>query len=123
MHFLLGLEQMKELQVHPRYGASWEGFALEQTLNAHGEREAYFYRTQRGAELDLMLLRRGRRWGFEFKCTDAPRTTKSMHVVIEDLGLEHLWVIYPGDREYPLTDTISALPLKKIHDIELRPIL
>ncbi len=123
LHFLLGLEQMKELQVHPRYGASWEGFALEQTLNAHGEREAYFYRTQRGAELDLMLLRRGRRWGFEFKCTDAPRTTKSMHVVIEDLGLEHLWVIYPGDREYPLTDTISALPLKKIHDIELRPIL
>ena len=120
LHFLLGLEQMKELQVHPRYGASWEGFALEQTLNAHGEREAYFYRTQRGAELDLMLLRRGRRWGFEFKCTDAPRTTKSMHVVIEDLGLEHLWVIYPGDREYPLTDTISALPLKKIHDIELR---
>ena len=123
LHFLLGLEEMKELQVHPRYGASWEGFALEQTLNAHGEREAYFYRTQRGAELDLMLLRRGRRWGFEFKCTDAPRTTKSMHVVIEDLGLEHLWVIYPGDREYPLTDTISALPLKKIHDIELRPTL
>ena len=123
LHFLLGLEEMKELQVHPRYGASWEGFALEQTLNTHGEREAYFYRTQRGAELDLMLLRRGRRWGFEFKCTDAPRTTKSMHVVIEDLGLEHLWVIYPGDREYPLTDTISALPLKKIHDIELRPTL
>ena len=123
LHFLLGLEEMKELQVHPRYSASWEGFALEQTLNAHGERDAYFYRTQRGAELDLMLLRRGRRWGFEFKCTDAPRTTKSMHVVIEDLGLEHLWVIYPGDREYPLTDTISALPLKKIHDIELRPTL
>ena len=70
-----------------------------------------------------MLVRRGRRWGFEFKCTDAPRTTKSMHVVIEDLRLEYLWVIYPGDLEYPLTDTISALPLKKIHDIELRPTL
>ena len=123
LHFLLGLEEMKELQVHPRYSASWEGFALEQTLNAHGEREAYFYRTQRGAELDLMLLRRGRRWGFEFKCTDAPRTTKSMHVVIEDLGLEHLWVIYPGDQQYSLTDAITALPLKKIHDIELRPAL
>ena len=123
LHFLLGLEEMKELQVHPRYGASWEGFALEQTLNAHGEREAYFYRTQRGAELDLMLLRRGRRWGFEFKCTDAPRTTKSMHVVIEDLRLEHLWVIYPGDQQYSLTDAITALPLKKIRDIELRPTL
>ena len=121
LHFLLGLEEMEDLPAHPRYGASWEGFALEQTLIAHGEREAYFYATQRGAELDLMLLRRGRRWGFEFKCTDAPRTTKSMHVVIEDLGLSHLWVLYPGDREYPLTDAVTALPLKNIHDVELRP--
>ena len=116
LHFLLGLEDMKELPLHPRYGASWEGFALEQTLLAHGEREAYFYGTQRGAELDLLLLRRGRRWGFEFKCTDAPRTTKSMHIVIEDLGLEHLWVVYPGDQEYPLTSKITALPLKNILD-------
>ena len=121
LHFLLGLEEMRELPLHPRYGASWEGFALEQTLLAHGEREAYFYGTQRGAELDLMLLRRGRRWGFEFKCTDAPRTTRSMHIVIEDLGLERLWVVYPGDREYPLTATITALPLKNIHDLDLCP--
>ena len=121
LHFLLGLEEMRELPMHPRYGASWEGFALEQTLLAHGEREACFYGTQRGAELDLMLLRRGRRWGFEFKCTDAPRTTRSMHIVMEDLGLDRLWVIYPGDREYPLTDTITALPLKNIHDLDLRP--
>ena len=114
LHFLLGLERQQELAVHPRYGASWEGFALEQTLLAHSSRQAYFYATRRGAELDLMLLRRGRRWGFEFKCTDAPRTTKSMHIVIEDLGLTHLWVLYPGDHEYPLTDTITALPLKKV---------
>ncbi len=122
LHFLLGLEEPQELPLHPRYGASWEGFALEQTLLAHGEREACYYGTRRGAELDLMLPRRGRRWGFEFKCTDAPRTTKSMHIVIEDLGLERLWVVYPGDREYPLTDTITALPLKNIHDLELRPV-
>ena len=121
LHFLLGLQEMRELPVHPRYGASWEGFALEQTLRAHGERDAYFYRTQRGAELDLLLLRRGRRWGFEFKCTDAPRATKSMHVVIADLGLAHMWVLYPGDREYPLADAITALPLKRIDDLELRP--
>ena len=120
LHFLLGLRDLTELATHPRYGASWEGFALEQTLLAHGEHEAYFYGTQRGAELDLMLLRQGRRWGFEFKCTDAPRTTRSMHVVIEDLGLGHLWVVYPGDLEYPLTDTITALPLKNIRDIALR---
>ena len=120
LHFLLGLEEWGELPMHPRYGASWEGFALEQTLLAHGEREAYFYATQRGAELDLLLLRRGRRWGFEFKCTDAPRTTKSMHVVLRDLGLEHLWVIYPGEREYPLGSAVTALPLKNVHGIELR---
>ena len=121
LHFLLGLERETDLPVHPRYGASWEGFALEQTLLAHGQHEAYFYATRRGAELDLLLLRRGRRWGFEFKCTDAPRTTKSMHVVMEDLGLEHLWVLYPGDLTYSLTSAITAMPLKNIAEIDLRP--
>ena len=121
LHFLLGLEASRDLPLHPRYGASWEGFALEQTLLAHGERGAYFYGTQRGAEVDLLLLRGGRRWGFEFKCADAPRTTRSMHVVIEDLGLEHLWVLYPGDQEYPLADAITALPLRRIRDVALRP--
>ncbi len=121
LHFLLGVQAMRDLTAHPRYGASWEGFALEQTLLAHGERDAYFYATHRGAELDLLLLRRGRRWGFEFKCTDAPRTTKSMHVVIDDLGLEHLWVVYPGDREYPLADAITALPLRSVGACELGP--
>ena len=121
LHFLLGVEAMRDLTAHPRFGASWEGFAIEQTLLAHGERDAYFYATHRGAELDLLLLRRGRRWGFEFKCTDAPRTTKSMHVVIDDLGLEHLWVVYPGEREYPLADAITALPLRNIRAIGLRP--
>ena len=114
LHFLLGVQAMGDLSAHPSYGASWEGFALEQTLLVHGERDAYFYGTHRGAELDLLLLRRGRRWGFEFKCTDAPRTTRSMHIVMDDLKLEHLWVVYPGDREYPLADAVTALPLKKI---------
>ena len=121
LHFLLGIEDRRDLPVHPRYGASWEGFALEQTLLAQGEHDAFFYATRRGAELDLLLLRRGRRWGFEFKCADAPRTTKSMRVVIEDLGLEHLWVIHPGDRTYPLTDAITALPLQRVRDAALRP--
>lgn len=121
LHFLLGLEESKDLPVHPHYGASWEGFCLEQTLIAHGQREAYFYRTQRGAELDLMLVRRGHRWGFEFKCTDAPRTTKSMHIAIADLGLEHLWVVYPGSLEYALGEKITALPLSSVGGLELRP--
>ena len=121
LHYLLGIEEAEELPMHPRYGASWEGFALEQTLIAHGAREAYFYATQRGAELDLMLLRRGRRWGFEFKCTDAPRTTKAMHIAVDDLGLEHLWVVYPGSVRYPLTDRITALPLAEVNQIVFQP--
>lgn len=121
LHHLLGLGEMLELRTHPRYGASWEGFALEQTLIAHGARDAYFYGTQRGAELDLLLLRRARRWGFEFKCTDAPVTTKSMHVALADLKLEHLWVIYPGAQRYPLTEKITALPLREIGGIALAP--
>ena len=120
LHHLLGLGEMLELRTHPRYGASWEGFALEQTLIAHGERDAYFYGTQRGAELDLLLLRRGRRWGFEFKCTDAPRTKKSMHVAMDDLKLEQLWVLYPGTQRYPMTDKITALPLREIATLELK---
>ena len=121
LHYLLGLEELAELAMHPHYGASWEGFALEQTLIAHGQRGAYYYRTQRGAELDLLLIRRTLRWGFEFKCTDAPRTTKSMRIVMKDLGLEHLWVIYAGSLEYPLDRNITALPLGNIDRLKLRP--
>ncbi len=121
LHFLLGLKKEAELPLHPQYGASWEGFALEQVLLAHGQRNAYYYRTQRGAELDLLLLRKSLRWGFEFKCTDSPRTTKSMRIVMSDLGLEHLWVVYPGQLEYPLDSRITALPLQKIGGLRLQP--
>ena len=111
------MEEAEELPMHPRYGASWEGFALEQVLVAHGAREACFYATLRGAELDLMLLRRRRRWGFEFKCTDAPRTTKAMHIALDDLGLDHLWVVYPGTLRFSLTDRMTALPLAEVKEI------
>ncbi len=121
LHFLLEIDSLQALYLHPRHGASWEGFALEQVLAVFGGRQAYFYGTQRGAELDLLLLRRGVRWGFEFKCADAPRPTKSMRVAIEDLGLEHLWVVYPGEIEYPLADKITVLPLRKIGCIRLSP--
>jgi predicted AAA+ superfamily ATPase len=119
LHHLLGIDGMLELRTHPRYGASWEGFALEQTLIAHGERDAYFYGTQRGAEMDLLLRRHGRHWGFEFKCTDAPKTTKAMHIVLEDLKLEHLWVVYPGALRYSMTKQITALPLREINTLAL----
>ena len=107
--------------MHNYYGASWEGFALEQVLLAHGENEAYFYGTHRGAELDLLLIRRGQHWGFEFKCADALSTTRSMHTVIKDLNLKHLWVVYPGDQQYELTNTITVLPLKNIRNVAFSP--
>lgn len=118
LHHFLGIESMAGLRAHPRYGASWEGFAIEQTLIRFGERDAWFWATQRGAELDLMLLRKGRRWGFEYKCSDAPTTSKSMHVAMSDLGLSHLWVVYPGKDRYPLGDRITALPLRDLPGIE-----
>ena len=73
------------------------------------------------ASLDWLLPRQGRRWGFEFKCTDAPATTKSMHIACADLALEHLWVIYPGDSRYPLHEKMTALPLKQIGSVEFNP--
>lgn len=119
-HYLLGLTSESDLLVHPKGGASWEGFALEQILIAHGSRDAYFYGTAAGAELDLLLLRNGRRWGFEFKCTDKPGTTKSMHVALKDLKLEHLFVVYPGSVRFPLDERITALPLPEVFGLSLK---
>jgi len=118
LHRFLGIGTMGALRGHPRYGASWEGFALEQILIRFGDRDAYFWATQRGAELDLLLLRQGKRWGFEFKCTDAPSVSRSMHVALEDLGLEHLWVVYPGSKKFPMHPKITALPLALMSDAE-----
>ena len=81
---------------------------------ARAEREAYFYKTHGGAELDLLLTRKGKRYGFEFKYEASPRSAKSMHIVIEDLRLKRLWVIYPGETSYPLSEDIEVLPLADI---------
>lgn len=119
LHFLLGLMSFPQVSSHPIYGASWEGFALEQVLTYFGDRDAYYYRTQKGTELDLLLIRNGKRWGFEFKCSDGPRTTRSMHHATKDLGLAHLWILYPGSMSYPLTENISVSPLRELSKIEL----
>lgn len=113
-HYLLGITSMAALRSHPRYGASWEGFALEQILSFFGERNAYFWSTQRGAELDLLILRGERRYGFEFKCADAPAMTRSMHVALHDLGLCRLFVVYPGKAKYMLHEKVEVLPLAEL---------
>jgi len=111
LHYFLGVRSMEDLWSNPRYGASFEGFALEQTLMALGDEDAYYWKSQGGAELDLLLLRGGKRYGFEFKCVDAPTFTKSMKSALGDLSLEHLYVAYPGATAFPLHDRVTAMPL------------
>ena len=121
LHALLGLKQMLEVQAHQKLGLSWEGFALEQVVGlARAERDAYFYATHGGAELDLLLVRGGKRFGFEFKYEDAPRPRKSMHVVLKDLGLERLCVIYPGETRYPLAERIDVVPFRELPNLLAR---
>jgi uncharacterized protein len=114
LHALLQLRSLSDVQSHPKLGASWEGFALEQVIGALESQDLYFWATQAGAELDLLVRIRGRQYGFEFKYADAPGTNRSMHIAVQDLSLEHLWVIYPGHQEYSLDNKISVFPVDSI---------
>jgi uncharacterized protein len=124
LHTLLGLADATQLLGHPKLGASWEGFALEQLLAVLRTRDAYFWATHGGAELDLLVMVGGKRYGVEFKYADAPGTSRSMRVALEDLGLEHLWIVYPGSEAYDLDATISVLPAAEIPTLaaELRSV-
>ena len=113
LHTLLAICSASDLATHNKLGASWEGFALEAAARAIGKRneELSFWATHSGAEVDLFWQERGKNWAAEFKYADAPRLTKSMASAMKDLELVHLWVVYPGDRAYPLAPNISTLPL------------
>lgn len=119
LHAMLDIRTRAQLESHPRYGASWEGFALEQTLARFGDRHAWFWATQRGAELDLMVLHEGHRIGFEFKCADAPGMTRSLGIALTDLKLDRAFVVYPGATRYPLSDRVEAIPLSEIPTLKL----
>lgn len=114
LHTLLGIPDLAALQGHPKLGASWEGFVVEQILSWAGDRNAYFWATHSRAELDLMVLAKGRRWGFEIKYQDAPTTTKSMRIALEDLKLERLWVVYPGPTSYPMDEKIECVSVAEL---------
>jgi len=109
-HSLLSLTTRDELQSHPKLGASWEGFALESVIRAIGKQanELFFWKSHGGTELDLYWQDHGKNWGIEFKYADAPKLTKSMQTAIDDLDLEHLWVICPGKQDYKLSEKISV---------------
>jgi len=117
LHALLGVADPVGLQSHPKLGASWEGFCLEQILGECGDRAAYFWGTHGGAELDLLLFHAGRRLGFEFKFSEQPSTTRSMHIARQDLTLDHLYVVHPGEHDFPLDESITAIALPQVVDL------
>jgi len=118
LHSLLNLETARDLEGHPKVGASWEGFAMAEVVTRLGARpdECFFWATHAGAELDLLVVHGSRRLGFEFKRTSAPKTTRSMHSALHDLKLEQLDVVYPGTTTFPLADNIRALPLVRVRE-------
>ncbi len=113
LHHLLSINSERDLATHNKLGASWEGFALETAIRILDKRneELSFWRTHTGAEVDLLWQSHGKNRAIEIKYSSAPKLTKSMASAVSDLELEHLWVLYPGDKSYPLAPNVSALPL------------
>jgi len=114
LHHLLGIDTAKALVSHPKLGASWEGFVIEQMLMMEPHDDAYFWATHQGAEIDLVLRRGNRLLGVECKRADAPRLTPSIRIALEDLGLERIAVIYPGNKRFTLSDNVEAIPLEDL---------
>jgi uncharacterized protein len=114
LHTLLGIRTEKDLLAHPKSGASWEGYAVEEALNLFEPEDAYFWATHQGAELDLLLFKRSRRIGIEIKRADAPTITPSMRIALADLGLDRLIVLYPGSRTYDLNQQVHVVPLSRL---------
>jgi predicted AAA+ superfamily ATPase len=114
LHALLGIGSRRDLELHPKVGASWEGYAVEEVLKALRPDEAYYWATHQGAEIDLMLFKDGRRIGVECKRTDAPVLTPSMRIALTDLKLDELRVVYPGERRYALTSRVEVMPLAQV---------
>jgi predicted AAA+ superfamily ATPase len=110
LHTLLGIQNYDALQVYARLGASWEGFALEEIIKKYQAQpeECFFWAIQSGAEIDLLIIKDGKRIGFEIKYSDTPKLTKSMVTAMQDLSLDHLYVIHPLGNSFPLAEKITA---------------
>lgn len=123
VHTLLDIETMTDLERHPKLGASFEGFVIVQLVQRLGARaeQCFFWRTHAGAELDLLVIHRGRRLGFEIKRTDAPGITASMRSAIDTLRLDSLDVVHAGDATFALGDGVRAVALARLHE-DVRPL-
>jgi predicted AAA+ superfamily ATPase len=120
LHYFLDIKSKTDLLSHPKLGASWEGFALEQTIHlikAQPE-ECYFWATHGGAECDLVIVKGIKKWGYEFKFSDQPKPNKSMYSAIDNLGLEHLYVIKPRAGKFCINNQITVLGLEDIQKSE-----
>ena len=114
LHYLLGIRSEKDLLGHPKSGASWEGYVIEEVLRVVEPEEFYFWGTHGGAEIDLVLRKDGKMVGVECKRVDAPKLTPSMRAALSDLGLERIVVIYPGERRYRVAEQVEAVPLSLV---------
>ena len=114
LHQLLGIGTEKELLSHPKMGASWKGFVIEEVLALVQPDEAFFWATHQGAEIDLVLRRDGRLFGIECKRTDAPRMTPSIRIALNDLSLEQIAVIYPGRKRFRIAPSVEAVPVSSL---------
>ena len=119
LHQLLGIRTASELLSHPKCGASWEGYVIEEIITLLQPDEVYFWATHAGAELDLLLFKDGRRIGVEIKRADAPRLTPSMRTALDDLQLDRLLVVYPGTQRYPWADRVETLPFAELGTVLL----
>lgn len=120
LHALFDLPEKKDVLSHPKLGASWEGFALEETIQAIRlkENEIFFWGVHASAEIDLVFQKNGRLYGIEFKYAQAPGFTSSMRMASEELALKHLWVIYPGSEAYALNKNVTVIPLTELNEIK-----
>lgn len=123
LHQLLGIRTERDLLSHPKSGASWEGYAIEETIKLTEPSETFFWATHTGAELDLLIFQSGRRYGIEVKRQDAPRITPSMRTALADLRLAHLTVLYPGARRYSIHDRITVVPLSELASRDSQSVL
>lgn len=118
LHTLLNLRSARDLEGHPKVGASWEGFCLEEVIRHLGAEpeECYFWRTYTGAELDLLIVRGRERLGFEFKRSTSPQLTPSIRIALADLKLNGVEVIHAGDKTFPLERRVRAVSIKRLLD-------
>lgn len=121
LHTLLSIDTFDDLLGHPVFGASWETFAMENTIAAYPDWEPSFYRTAAGTEIDLVLARGNRIIAFEFKASTTPRLTKGFWNGLKDLNVDQAWVIAPVEESYPLSDKVKISPLSEITALHSEP--